>query len=224
MISEEFKFLFNGFYVQESVKDIQFLNPEVGFKGGTLGGDWETALQNLLKMYKLGGLSTINYKWLHFAIINSSSASLGGFLKNPIQKYLSFAAAMMMFNYGGAELIRVANELKNDFSTSKGPEFLNLYVLDGIYVPSSYILTLIRNGLSECETYLMTEVKPTNLSETGVKIINKSSPSWINPKADPYSKEWERIGEKTSGQIEIIFTFLGGFLDIIDELNRRMAI
>ena len=226
MISEEFKFLFNGFYVQESVKDIQFLNPEIGFKGGTLGGDWETALQNLLKMYKLGGLSTINYKWLHFAILNSSSASLGGFLKNPIQKYLSFAAAMMMFNYGGAELVRVANEFKNDFSTSKGPEFLNLYVLDGIYVPSSYVLTLIRNGLSECEAYLMAEVKPspTNLSETGVKIINKSSPSWIDPKANPYSKEWERIGEKTSGQIEIIFTFLGGFLDIIDELNSRMAI
>ena len=226
MIREEFKFLFNGFYVQESVKDIQFLNPEVGFKGGTLGGDWETALQNLLKMYRLGGLSTINYKWLHFAIMNSSSASLGGFLKNPIQKYLSFAAAMMMFNYGGAELVRVANELKNDFSTSSGPEFLNLYVLDGIYVPSSYILTLIRNGLSECEAYLMTEVKPssTNLSETGVKIINKSSPAWIDPNADPYDAEWGNIGAQTRGQIEIIFTFLGGFLDIIDELNSRMAI
>lgn len=223
-IKEELKYLLNGLYVQESVKDVQFLNPEVGFKGGTLGGDWETALKNLLEMYKMGGLSPIDYTWLHFAIMNSSGASLGGYLKNPIQKYLSFAAAMMMFNYGGAELVRVSKELQKDFSYSKGPEFLNLYVLDGIYFPSSYILTLIRNGLTECQTILETEVKKTNLSETGVKIINKSTPAWIDPNADPYDAEWFKIRTQTSSQIDIIFTFLGGFLDIINELNERMSI
>ena len=79
-IDFELKSLLTGFYVQESVKDIQFINPEVGFKGGTLGGDWESALNNLLKMYETGGLNPIDYQWLRFAILNSSSAFTQNFI------------------------------------------------------------------------------------------------------------------------------------------------
>lgn len=212
----------DGFYIQESVKDIQFIDPDIGFRGGTLGADWQTALSNLFQMYETGGLSVANYEWMKFAILNCSSASLGKNLRNPIQKYLSFAAAMMMFNYGEAEIQRVAEELRGDFSHSYSPEFINLYVLNGMYFPSSYILTLVREGLYECQEELKLKTIKQRYSSTGVKIINKATPAWIDPHADPYDAEWFKIGAQANSQIQIIFTFLAGFLDILDDLERKM--
>lgn len=212
----------NGFYIQESVKDIQFIDPDIGFRGGTLGADWQIALSNLFQMYETGGLSVDNYEWMKFAILNCSSASLGKDLRNPVEKYLSFAAAMMMFNYGEAELQRVAEELRDDFTHAYSPEFINLYVLNGIYFPSSYILTLVREGLYECQEELKRKSIKKRYSSSGVKIINKATPSWIDPEADPYDAEWFKIGVQANGQIQIIFTFLAGFLDILDDLERKM--
>lgn len=212
----------NGFYIQESVKDIQFIDPDIGFRGGTLGADWQIALSNLFQMYETGGLSVDNYEWMKFAILNCSSASLGKDLRNPVEKYLSFAAAMMMFNYGEAELQRVAEELRDDFTHAYSPEFINLYVLNGIYFPSSYILTLVREGLYECQEELKRKSIKKRYSSSGVKIINKATPSWIDPEADPYDAEWFKIGAQANDQIQIIFTFLAGFLDILDDLERKM--
>lgn len=222
IIIELGQLLNDGFYIQESVKDIQFIDPDIGFRGGTLGADWQIALSNLFQMYETGGLSVDNYEWMKFAILNCSSASLGENLKNPVEKYLSFAAAMMMFNYGEAELQRVAEELRDDFTHAYSPEFINLYVLNGIYFPSSYVLTLVREGLYECQEELKRKSIKKRYSSSGVKIINKATPSWIDPEADPYDAEWFKIGVQANSQIQIIFTFLAGFLDILDDLERKM--
>ena len=220
-IEEELKKLFNNsFYVQTSVKNIEAFDDDLGFIGGTLGSNWEIALSNLLNMYIQGGIDPINLEWLKFAIMNCSSASLGGYLKNPIQKYLSFAAAMMMFTYGEAELRKVTENLKESFPQN-GPDFVNFYVLNGLYFPSSYILTLILENVTQCFNILNKETAP-NKNKTGVKIINKSSPSWIDSEADPFDAEWMNIRNRTNHQIQIIFTFLAGFLDILDALEEQM--
>lgn len=213
-IENTLKNLTNVVNLQTSVKDYQLLESELGFKGGTLGSTWTIAVSNLLKMMETGGLSPVDYDWLTFAIMNCSSASVGHSLKNPIQDYLSFAAAMMMFDSGADELHRVANNLINSASTS--PENLTMYLVNGVYIPSSYILTLISQRLKGLRTEM------SSFSETGVKIYNKTNPGWINRSLEG-AERWNDVKKQTSDNIQIIFTFLGGFLDIIDSLNQAMG-
>lgn len=216
VVEEELENLFkNSFYVQKSVKDFKVFDNDIGFVGGSLGSNWMTALDNLYNMYAEGGISVIDKEYLENSIINCSSASIGSFLKNPIQTYLSFAAAMMMFNYGAVELAQATDKLTTEIKSI--PNFINIYVLNGIYVPSSFVLTQILNGLEES----LNLIEKQTSYKTGIRITNKTSPSWIKEFSNlSISGRWDKIRSKTQKEIKMDFTFLAGFLDIIESLEQ----
>lgn len=220
-IKNEINFILkNCFIIQGSVKDYENYNNEIGFIGGSLGsGGKIEALENLYQMYELGGITPVDKDWLYFAIMNSSSASLGSNLKNPIEKYLSFAAAMIMFNYGSTEIQQASEYYINQITPQNSVNFINLYYVNGFYFPSSFILTLILENITECFSIIQ---ENANKKTTGVKIYNKSNPSWINSYNETYSEEWYNIKEKTHDNLLIKFTFLAGLLDILESLQNYM--
>lgn len=220
-VAKEILNIKNNLIVQGSVKDLYTYDNEIGFIGGTLGSDWQTALENLYQMYEKGGISPADLEWLKFAIINCSPESLGSHLKNPIEKYLSFAGAMMMFNYGASQIAYAGEILKGKSVTS--PKVFNLYYLNSFYFPGSLVLQIILNRLKECSQEL-TGIKDQYASGTGVQIINNShyGIGETNMNANPEAR-WVSHGEKTISQIEIHFTFLAGMLDILNSLQQKLS-
>lgn len=218
-IEKEIKALLNNcFIIQGSVKDYENYNNEIGFIGGSLGsGGHIEALEKIYQMYEMGGITPIDKDWMYFAIVNSSSTSLGSHLKNPIQKYLSTAAALMMFSYGSSEMKQILEFYQKQFSKSSSIHFLNLYYVNGFYFPSSFILTLVLENITDCFTIIKDQA---DKKRTGVRIFNKSNPSWIDKDADPFDAEWSIIAKKTWSNIQIQFTFLAGLLDIVNELKE----
>lgn len=227
-VKEELQNIKNSLIVQGSVKDFYTFDNEFGFVGGTLGSDWHTALENLYKMYEQGGIDVADFKWLEFAILNCSPESLGAHLKNPIEKYLSFAAAMMMFNYGASQIAYAGEILKNK-TESDSMKVFNLYYLNSIYYPGSLILQIILNRLKDCAQDL-TGIKDKYSSGTGVQILNNShydiDTTRGKTKASANStpeERWNIQAKNTDELISINFTFLAGLLDILDSLQEKLS-
>lgn len=227
-VKEEIQNIKNSLIVQGSVKDFYTFDNEFGFVGGTLGSDWHAALDNLCKMYEQGGIDVADFKWLEFAILNCSPESLGSHLKNPIEKYLSFAAAMMMFNYGASQIAYAGEILKNK-TKSDSMKVFNLYYLNSIYYPGSLILQIILNRLKDCAQDL-TGIKNKYSSGTGVQILNNShydvgtTRGKIRASNNSTPEErWNIQAKNTDELISINFTFLAGLLDILDSLQERLS-
>lgn len=222
-VRDELNSLKKSFYIQGSAKDLMTYDNEIGFVGGTLGSKWDIAVDNLLKMYEKGGISVVDKNWLLTAIMNTSSSSLGYDLKSPIEQYLSFAAAMMMFGQGGSQMILAGEQLNNNIKIRNKPNIMNLYFLNSNYYPASLVLQIILNNLTKVYTSLISVMSAQTQNKTGVKIINNSRYGMVSgyEKMEPLTS-WEKHGEMTEQNLNIEFTFLAGILDILEKLQGQM--
>lgn len=215
----ELKRIKESIFIQGSVKDLTSFNNEIGFVGGTLGKDVATALDNLQNMYELGGITPLDAKWLLTAVVNTSSGALGKNLKQPIEKYLSFAAAMLMFNYGGSQIQYAAQELKTNI-VPNSPSILNLYVLNSNYYPSSIVLEIVLNRLKETSNELL-GVSEKYYSQTGVQINSTRTYNKDNLKGGNAAKTiWANEFKNALAQTSIDFTFLAGIMDMLNTINQ----
>lgn len=210
-IEAELKRLKESIYIQGSVKDLQSFDNDFGAVGGTLGANPENALDNLQKMYELGGISKLDRDWLYTAVVNTSPSALGHSLKAPIEKYLSFAAAMMMFNYGGSQIEYAAEAIKGIKVSS--PSILNLYVINSNYYPASIVLEIILQRLTETANELLA-IPKKYYSQTGVQIRSTSTYDKSAVRGNSIMA-WRNEFEKASKLVTIDFTFLAGIMDML---------
>lgn len=220
---KDLNLLKESFYIQGSAKDLMTYDNDIGFVGGTLGSSWDVAVNNLLQMYEKGGISTIDKDWLLTAILNTSSSSLGHHLKAPIEKYLSFAAAMMMFGQGGSQMILAGQQLNNNISIINKPNIMNLYYLNSNYYPASLVLQIILNNLTQVYTSLISFMNKETQNKTGVKIINNSYYGMEPIEGKDKITRWTEHAATTQKNLRIEFTFLAGILDILRNLQSQMS-
>lgn len=227
---EAYEELSKTFSASISVKQYDLYNNNLGFHGGSLGGDGtpEAVLKNINKMYELGGITPLDLELLIFAVINCGEATVNGTsYHDHIANYILGGAALAMFDEGFTVtenyLEKIKSELKSDFFS--GPKTLHLYYLNNLYVPESFILTTIYNNL--LQVYTMTESqiqdasKMINKSNSKVFITNTVTNEDIDTMEPISKKRWEKISEiAMTKKVHINYLFMSGLLDIIENLPK----
>ena len=200
------------FVLDSSVKFAEtFIADEGGFKGGSLGSDVESQIKNINYMLELGGITPLDAEWLLTATLNAGSGMIGSSQRNALENYFSTAAAMLMFRTGGNTIKQWSDQIKNDIS--KAPTRIHIYTFGTLFVPQSYILKLTAEGLKKCTNLLISEA---DSSGSRAHIYNPVS------SANIVKNNWEQTSEDNYKNVQIQLTLLGGFLDILHQMEDIM--
>ena len=219
----------NTIQISTTVKSYNRYNNNEGFHGGSLGGSVETQLQNIYKMFAYGGVSLPDINWMIFAVYNSGDNMIGGGegTRSSIENILSAVAGMLLFDDAGEQALYIKSQL-DKYIYQGSTNFLHLYHLNDFYFPSSFILQLTYNGLLKSYNLLESEVgqfsKSSSVTKGGtganIKIINNISE--FSEYTDETS-DWINYFNNNKKKVALTITFLGGLLDIIDELNKAIS-
>ena len=236
-----FSVLNDSFYVSTTVKTYNEYNNQIGYLGGSLGGDLESQLNRIAELFMSAGDKMSNIKndmdWLRFAIINCTPGSiLGTSNKGLIESYLGSVAALALFDEGGAEgevIQTFSEQLKNGVNEAVNQtgsmKILHLYKGNGIYVPGSYILEQVLKSLQEEVIPNILDIPTTMKHGAGITIINNvSEQSTAIPNRPIFnrtswnSNAWAVAGASAEGQVKLQILFLAGLLDIVNSINATL--
>lgn len=226
--------LSDSFYISTTVKTYQTYVNDLGFHGGSLGGNLDDQLARIASIFSLGGISIKDdIKWLRSAILNCSPISVVKEKnKNLIEDYLGSVAALALFDEGGAEAKIVSAILKQSrdsvIKMATAPDILHLYKTNTLYVPGSYVLQQI---ILHLENDVIPNIQniPTVIKRgAGVTIINKANESMIGNRPihttkNPKQSVWTLTGQKVADSIDIQILFLAGLLDIVKGINETLG-
>ena len=208
-----------------SVKDYTFYSNRLGFHGGSLGGGStpENVLNNIQKMYELGGINSNDKDLLLFAILNCGPAMIGAGLKEDLATYLLGGAALIMFDDGFTAANSFLEMINKNFDFSMAP--LHLYRLNGKFVPASYIYSSIYNNLIKVYADLTQNISIENVQSEGNKVVITNS---VTENSIPYDaalqKRWDAVSEAALSDVTITFTFMAGLLDIFENIPNAFNI
>lgn len=212
----------DSYVVSISVKNYSEYNNKYGYMGGSLGSDINAAVTNIIEMYNLGGISDLDKNKVIWAIINCSKSGVIADKKVAIADFLVGGAALYMFDTAFADIDMFENDLKTRYKESFGTTFVHIYSLNNIYVPESYILSLIHDRLKLVYKDISSnyKIRSTKNSRSGgyINIYNPISPADINISLEP-EKRWREISDKAYSETKISFLFMAGMLDLMEELS-----
>ncbi len=221
----------NTLYISSTMKTYNEYQNDIGFIGGSLGGNVITQLAHLGVLFRNAGmeLTKDEFEWLLFAIINCSSVSVVGEKnKNIIENYLGAIAAFALFDEAGAELFMLKQQLTDRKNAQSSSNILHLYGLNGIYYPGSFILTQVLESVQSMQTVMDIDSIESNI-HNGISIINGANYKMIpnrngraNTKKPSNSDPWGTVSKKVIASTHLKITFMAGLLGILDNLNSLM--
>ena len=180
-----------------------------GFQGGVYQGlDLIDAIDSLSSV----GFSAADTNWLKTCVLNTSQYSAGGSNKKALEEYLSIFASALLFDDGLTIAQQAAN---NQFSVL---DVLHLFPVNGIYLPSSYVMELIHNQLkgtlsaSKAKSSISTTINPGSVN------FQAELDSLSSQKIFKYPR-WRAISNKQIAAMSIEIRFLGNFMDIINSFG-----
>ena len=152
--------------------------------------------------------------------MNLSELALGHGLKGLIEDYLSIFAGMLMFD----DLQNMALEATNQLTEGRVKQ-VHLYNINGIYLPSSYILTKIYESLVASVGYIDSGKAARVFISTGDadKVIAqylKNRAEGTNQYVKNYPQIWDDTANKVMRGIDMNITFLISFIDFLRDLNK----
>lgn len=211
--------------VQEgiSVKYYDFYDNDIGFHGGSLGGNGrvDKVIDNIVTMYEIGGISNIDRDALIWAVLNCSSHTVGADLKEPIQYFLLGGAALAMFDRGFSNMQEFRNYMDKNFNGGKIKES-HFYQLNGVYFPASFILKLIIDKLNKVVQDISSQI--TDHKAGGyVEIYNPINIGDIDSREYNGEKRWNDVKNTAYNAVNIRYMFMAGILDIFNGLLKFLG-
>lgn len=218
-----------------SVKEYHYYNNLLGYHSGSLGGGGKVvdAIPNIIKMLEQGGISNLDAELIIQCLLNCFDDSVlgagGAYAYKDIESVLIGGAAMMLFDDGFADgkkfLESMENELKAP-SSSFGTT-MHLLTLNGIYIPQSYLLQSIVNNLRTMVNDVMNNLQPSretlDTTKNRLYLDNPLSYKDLESLGDDWPNahvKWQAMSEIAQEKVHINFLFMGGMLDIMQELEN----
>ena len=187
---------------------------EGGFGGAAFGSTLDSELQIINDMIMEGGLDPLDIDNLFIAMINCGKLMIGHQLKPTIENY--FSAFMGMFMFNDASLFaRDVNNWIEGMVVSNAVQDLHLYQLNGVIVPSSYILQ---------ETYeIMAKLKTIDQTRGGIRAKFSTYNGPPVQTENNFLDNWKATSEKAIANTKLErMHFLSGFLGLLKDLQRRL--
>lgn len=181
-----------------------------GFGGAAFGSTLQDELNIINDMVQAGGIDMqFDVENMFIAMINCGKLMIGSTLKPTLVNYLSAFMGMLMFNDASLFAEDVKNWLNNEKMLVGSVQDLHLYQLNGIVVPSSYILQKTYDAMSKLERF--------DNNYKGVQAVFTT-----------YDKEYIRGQWEKTSAIAIENTklermhFLAGFFDLLESIQLRL--
>lgn len=214
------------FIIEKSDKfSTTFNSFEYGFHGGSLGGQLEDQINNLNDMLNIGGITPIDANFLISAIMNAGPGMLGYGQKDAIETYLSAIASACMFTSGAQALEDYVLNVKQHIPTMSTTK-IHLFQTNTLYVPLSYILSLMEEGLKKCFGVLKNEFKLDGTAGNKVTIYNpvneandKISTWYYHNGRSIYIGDWQATADAGLPKVHLDMAILGSFLDVLSQIN-----
>lgn len=214
VIEEIIKQIENSIQIGATVKSYNKYDNNIGFHGGSLGGNADMQLKNIIKMLDYGGITPDDADWLYLATYNAGPELLGSDLKNPLEAIFSAMGAMLLFDDAGEQAEYIKTILASGQQIEKtSPQFIHLYHLNNLYVPSSYVLQKTYEAMIAVTNDLTSE-----MGNKGVKATITNNVTY-----DGVSTDMGAFFSAHKDEVSITLTFLAGFLDIVQEINTALG-
>lgn len=184
-----------------------------GFGGAAFGSNLFNEIDILADVGNAGGLAFSKEDKEDFimAMINAGQEMIGNSLKPQLENYFSTFIGLLMFNDAEIAAFDIQKWIQNNKELQSSVQDLHLYQLNGVLVPSSYILEKTYEALAPLPNEIQTNTRGLSLH-------------LITYDKGPINHNWDLTAataiEKTKFER---MHFLAGFFDFIDELNSRMA-
>ena len=214
--------LYKTFSASVSVKDYELYNNELGVHGGNLGPGKlaEGVINNIDKLYELGGITRIDAEKVLFAALNCGSAMIGSDIKQHIETYLLGGAALMMFDDAFANTEEFLKNIQQEFDGFKGQKTVHFYRVQNMYAPASYILNEIAANLEAMYADLEAGVDFSNVKLNNSVTITNNITEADMPKKGPWQERWDKLSEVAQNKVSISFNFMGGLLDVFENFGK----
>lgn len=214
--------MYKTFSASFSVKDYELYNNELGAHGGNLGPGKiaEGVINNITKLYELGGITTIDAEKVLFATLNCGSDMIGSNIKQHIETYLLGGAALMMFDDCFANTKKFLEDAKKQFNGFQGQQVVHFYRVQDMYTPASFILKEISSNLKKMYEDLEQGVSFENIKQNNrVTISNPITENDI-PSGGTRQSRFDAVSKKAQSNVKISFSFMGGLLDVFENFGK----
>lgn len=222
-----------------SVKDYTYGSNQLGFHGGSLGFNGEKVIENIEKMYNLGGITNIDKNLLYFALINCSEAALGADLKDDLATFLLGGAALMLFDDGFTATENFLSSMISEFGFA--PKAMHVFALQTGFVPASYVYTQIYSNLiaayGDISSEYYTLGNGESVNNNRVVITNNISPKDIPTNYHRHDDEgndqtsyaqpqarWDYISNLVNSSVNVEIIFMAGILDLFEKIPKAFDV
>lgn len=189
-----------------------------GFEGAAFGSNLDEQLKLITSLEATGGFSAADINWLKFAMINAGKQMIGRKLKSSIEDYFSIFVGFFMFNDAAIMVEDAINFMTNNTLTSGGVADLHVYQLNGVFIPSSYLLEHTYQALVGISQDI--DGLDTNSQRTRAILHTYDS----GPITNKSGKEnWDETANVANENTKLEMKFLSGFFDLLDHIQQKMA-
>lgn len=232
----EVKAIFTKFNVLTTVKDqsglLDTFTPNnhqlrergIGFSGGAMGTDDSgiRAIDNIVALGKKGGImETVDAEWLKFALVNSGLGLIGYKNRSSLENYFSLFASYLMFDDAQNMITDAVAKSAEEIGKKNSVQNIHLYVINGVYMPQSYILYELHKKMTEAMTGASFDTR--NLADgtvrTQIYSYNVGSKYPGNTQQD-----WQNEAQAAAQTTKIKMYFLMNFSNLVSQLSDRMGL
>ena len=181
-------------------------------------------------MIDAGGIDPIkDTEFLISAIMNAGPGMIGSGQKGALEMYLGAIASACMFTSGGNALKDYALQLNSQLPKSSGTKKIHVFIVGTKYIPLSYILKLVHEGMEKSINIL---VEKTQYNNKGAQVIIHNP---VNEANDKITRtfvisngkkiqigDWNQTAEAGFPKITIEMGLLAGFLDTLDSIAETL--
>lgn len=200
------------FIFHESIK--LYSSIETG-KSSSFGGRTLNILSALDYIYSAMASAGIAFpgslELMRTLALNLSNSAVGGGEKGTLEYYLSLFAGLLMFD----DIVNMTQEAVGTIEYST-VNVIHLYLLNGIYVPSSAILTYISENLAAGLNVITAGEAASATISTGKADTTISN--WLNNRSDSTPETWSNVASGVASGTQVHIAFFAGFLKFINSL------
>lgn len=154
------------------------------------------------------------------AMLNLSNEAVGHGEKATISNYLSIFVGMIMFSDITNMAAEIGQQVQQTIANNDATH-IHLYQLNDTYVPGSMVLTYIYAAMTKLgQSIDVSSFAQVHISTYGAdQAIKTYENERKSGKRTHYTKDWEEIANKVSQGTQVKITFMGNFLNLIQQIG-----
>lgn len=182
-----------------------------------LGGRTLQILNAIDALYSANGinsLSLIDKDLLEAIALNLSEHTVASHLKNPLAKYLSIFAGLLMFD----DIKNIAIDASKKITNEPSVHQIHLYLVNDQFLPGSLVLQSILTNIQKCQDVLSSHAAKVNINTNAV--TENIYTTYYSSTHNLTSADWENLADNAAANTTVEITFFTSFLNFLSDIFK----